>query len=103
MGFTAARAERAEAAVVVWTWGQDIGGVVVEVEAVGGVGAVAGTGVVCAVGHLAPVDMLNSEFFSQPPPSRYNRTRPTNCTRARTRTDHPSCIIPAANACKPDY
>lgn len=55
MGFCAAGAERAEAAVVVWTGGRREGGVAVEVEAVGGVGAGEGAVVVCAVGHFAPI------------------------------------------------
>ena len=55
MRFAAARAEGAEAAVVVRAGGQDLRRVAVEVEAVGCVGAVERAHVVCAVGHAASI------------------------------------------------
>jgi len=53
VGFRAARAERAEATGVVWTERGDGGGISVEVEAVGGIGAGERAAVVRAVGHAA--------------------------------------------------
>ena len=64
MRFAAARSEWTEATIIVRTRGKDVGGVAVVVEAVGGVGAVEGTGVVRAVGHSSSVRIGKREKIS---------------------------------------
>ena len=66
MGFGAARTQRAEATGVVWAGRGDGGGISVEVEAVGGVGAGERAAVVRAVGHASSRISYQHQLLAPP-------------------------------------
>lgn len=111
MSFAASGTEGAEATIVVRAWREDVRRVAVQPDAVGGVGAIKGTAVVRAVGHSAPMTktiLLPFHYTMLPHTLKIyvgegiadKKVKLTSYTHAKTRTDPPSCIVPAANACR---